>query len=159
MGVPPHPPRETFFFRGDFFSGETVFSAVSGPENSWGGVFFLYVGSVLVILRGTSFKIVPNTQATNKKKIPPGIFFPRGDFFFFVRLPRLPDVAGFYVRRVRLGFPFFGIQNWKNFKLSDCQATRDLVTSATLAFEGLGLEAEKTQALSGPRTPAVFGSH
>ena len=55
---------------------------------------------------------------------PPGsffsgeIFFPRGDFFFFVRLPRLPDVAGFFVRRVRLGFPFFDIQNWRNFKLS-----------------------------------------
>ena len=117
-GCPPHPPRETFFFRGDFFfPGRLFFLPFRDPKIPGETFFFLYVGSVLVILRGTSFKIVPNTQATNKRKTSPHNFFSPGRFFF-VRRPRLPDFAGFFVRRVRLGFPFFGIQNWRNFKLS-----------------------------------------
>ena len=108
---PPIPPGRLFF------SGELFFLPFRDPKIP-GETFFLYVGSVLAILLGTSFKILPNTQATNKKKnFAPGIFF-LGETFFFVRRPRLPDVAGFFVRRVRLGFPFFGVQNWRNFKLS-----------------------------------------
>ena len=153
MGVPPYPPREFFFSGRLFFSGEIFFSAVSGPQNSRGDFFCCTsVRFWLFCVGHPSKSCRTRRRRTNKQKIPPGIFFPRGDFFF-VRRPRLPDVAGFFVRRVRLGFPFFGIQNWINFKLSGHPRFGHL---SHFGVRGPGSGGGEDP---GPRTPAVFGSH